>query len=134
MITTLEAVDGVFGILQASLLSSAISGKIYKHRRPLGSQQEDVVIGALPITGDQLQRGVLNVNLHVPGLKISTPVGQDLQPDNVRMKELAGIAVGVLTDVWKDDYHFTVQQQTLIADGEDFYINIRINFFNVNLN
>jgi hypothetical protein len=135
MKTTLDLVDIIWSAVNASALKAAINGGVYKHKRVLNSTKEDVVINALPITAEQIQNGIVNVNIHVPNLKVQTAAGVDDQPNHTRLKALATIAVGVLEDTWADEYNFDVQQQILIEDKEanDYYINIRLEFFNVNI-
>lgn len=136
MMTTLDLVDIVWQKLNTSPLKTAITGGLYKHRRPAGSQNEDVVINSLPINNVQLQTGIANVNIHVPNLTIEVNGVQDSkQPNSQRLKELAEMAIEALSDVWADDYNYDVQQQMLLEDEEagDHYINLRIEFFNINI-
>lgn len=136
MITTLDILDIVWNRLDGSQLKTAIIGGLYKHRRPAGSQKEDVVINSLSINNLQLQSAIVNVNIHVPNITIEVNGVQDSsQPNFTRLQELAAIAVEVLSEVWADDYNYDVQQQVLLEDEEagDHYINIRIEFFNINI-
>lgn len=135
MMTTLDLVDIVWQRVNGSLLKTEISGGVFKHRRPAGGQNEDVVINSLPINGLQLQSAIINVNIHVPNILINVNGVQDnSQPNHIRLQELAAMATTVLSDVWADDYNYDVQQQTMIEDVEagDNYINIRLEFFNIN--
>lgn len=136
MMTTLEAVNIVWRILNDSALKNALSGSIYKLKRPLNSAKEDVVVNSLPINSEQLQYGVINVNLHVPNLVITANGAQDYtQPDFVRLKELSATAIPLLTDVWDDGWHFDVQQHTVIEEAEvnEHFVNIRLEFYAVNI-
>lgn len=136
MKSTLDLVDIVWQQLQTGALKAAITGDIHKHRRPANSQTEDVVINSLPISFQQMQEAIVNVNIHVPNLSIAVNGSIDnTQPDHARLQTLTTLAVADLTDTWGDEYNFDVQQQILIEDKEakDFYINIRLEFFNVNI-
>lgn len=136
MITTLDAVDIVYQKLKSGALPGVISGGLYKQTRPTNSESEDVVINSLPINSEQLQEGVLNVNIHVPNLVISVNGIQDTsQPDFARLKTLTALAVAELTDVWGDEAHYTVQQQALFSEDEfkDHYSNIRLEFYSANI-
>jgi hypothetical protein len=135
MITTLDLVNIIWQRLNGSQLKTTITGGVYK-KRPAGSQTEDVVINCLPINNLDLQTAIVNVNIHVPNITIQVGTVQDsTQPNFERLQELAAIAIAVLTDVWAGDYNYDVQQQTMIEDEEagDHYINIRIEFFNINI-
>lgn len=136
MKTTLNLVDILWQRINASPLKTAVTGGVYKHRRPTASQKEDVVINCLPINNEQLQQGIANVNIHVPNKAIAVNGIQDnTQPDHERLSELTELAITSLTDVWQDDYQFDIEQQQFFADEEagDHYINLRIEFFNINI-
>ncbi|WP_343302849.1 hypothetical protein AAHN97_14990 [Chitinophaga niabensis] len=138
MRTSFTAVDIVWTRLKTSPLSAAISGGIYKHGRPLNSGKEDCVVNSLPISGAQLQEGVLNVNIHVPNIVIVSEGNQDAtQPNSPRLDELTRIAIDRLTDAWEEsgDVNFTIEQQVLIQEDSinEHYSNIRLTFFSVNV-
>ncbi|MDO6388998.1 hypothetical protein Q4E40_02580 [Pontibacter sp. BT731] len=98
----------------------------------MNSQREDVVLNALPMNREQLQRTVLNVNLHVPNLKLGTDT---TQPNAKRLKELTTIASDLIEEVWGPGYQFNVQQDTVFPDGAgSHYVNIRVEFRAINLN
>ncbi|RPE05554.1 hypothetical protein EGT74_24535 [Chitinophaga lutea] len=137
MRTTLDVVDIVWQWLNASPLKAAITGGIYKYR-PQNSTSEDVVINSLPITGEQVQEGVVNVNIHVPNPILNSNGTQDQsQANHPRLKELASIAVESLTDIWVEsaEVNFTVQNQMVFPepDNNEHYVNIRLSFISVNL-
>lgn len=136
MKTTLKLIDILWQRLNGSPLATALTGGIYKHQRPINSREEDVVINCLPINNEQLQQAIANVNIHVPNLVLSSNGAQDdTQPNHVRLDELTDLAIERLTDVWAEDYNFDIEQQVLFSDSEakDHYINIRIEFNNINL-
>lgn len=140
MKTTLDLVDITWKHINASPLKEAISGGVYKFKRPTNSEAEDVVINSLPITNGQLQQAVVNVNVFVPN-KVQSIGGyqDDEQPDTKRLKLLAELATSDLVDVWEpeDSYgvNYDVQQQTVIQDDDSkqYYINIRLQFYSVNI-
>jgi hypothetical protein len=136
MKTTLDLVDVVYGVLKVSSLKGSISGKVYEYQRPVNSNVEDVVINSLPITNQQLQQAIVNVNVFVPNLAVEETGDISRQvPDVTRLKTLAGLAVQELTDGISGDYTWDVQQQTLIQEEESgqHFINIRIQFFVSNI-
>ncbi|MEO6610745.1 MAG: hypothetical protein ABIT05_01390 [Chitinophagaceae bacterium] len=137
MKTTLDLIDILWTLINGSALKTALvsGGGIYKHERPLNSNNEDVVINSLPIINQDLQVAICNVNIHVPDKTINVTGGQQIVADHVRLKALSTVAVGVLDKNWGDDYNFSVQQQTVMADETpgSHFINIRIEFFNINI-
>lgn len=135
MTTTEDIIDILFARANAGPVKDAITGTVCKRRRDAGSTKEDVVINCLPANAEQLQNVIANVNIHVPDLVVNSGGMQQKQPNSVRLKQLAGIAVSHFTDVWTDEYNYTVQQQVVFEDREagDHYINLRIEFFIENL-
>lgn len=135
--TPFDAIDIIWQKLHAS--SIAVSGGIYKLSRPLNSAKEDIVVNSITLNADQLQEGVLNVNIHVPNLTLEIGgVTDNSQPNFSRLKALTDTVVGILIDQWADDgsYNFSVQQPgNPIAEPDinQHYSNIRIEFFSVNL-
>jgi hypothetical protein len=136
MKTTLDLVDVVYNELKSGPLKTAINGGVYKYTRPLNSSLEDVVINSLPITNEQLQQAIVNVNVFVPNQDLSIGGTQNNTADHVRLKTLAALAVEELKDNISGDYTWDVQQQTVIQDDESdsYYINIRLQFYVSNIN
>lgn len=134
MITTLEIENIIFLHLRDSALADEITGKVYKRSRPPQSNVEDVVINCLPVNNAQLQAAVVNVNIHVPNIKVQAGNFTDgAHPNHPRMLELANIARGILDEQWGDDYSFRVQQQNVFEDEADHYVNFRVDFNSINL-
>jgi hypothetical protein len=134
MKTTLDTNNVLFEALKNSSLKSAITGKVYKGKRPINSNTEDVVINSLPITNEQLQRSVSNVNIFVPDINVSGSA-IDKVPNYVRLKQLMVFAESDLSAGISGEFLWSIQQQTVIEDNESdsHYVNIRIDFFVSNI-
>lgn len=136
MISTLEIIDKLYLQLNVADVKTAISGGVYKEKRPINSTKEDVVIGCLPTNNLQLQTTVANVNIHVPNLVLNTNGIQDnTQPDFARLRTLTTLLIAKLKDQWAADYWFDVQQQNTFSEEElnEHYSNIRVNFYSLNI-
>lgn len=137
MKTTLEIVDIIYKYLDESSLKPTITGQIYKNDRPVNSRLEDVVINSLPINNEQLQEGVINVNIFVSNQvhKIND-VQDDTQANHPRLKQLSALACGILKDVFLviSDCGFDIQQQNMLPDetAKEHFINIRLKYYGVN--
>ena len=133
--SALDVVDILWKKLDNSPVSSAITGKIAKFSRPLNSDKIDVVINSLSGIGSEvIAEGIFNVNVHVPNLKqaIGSTIDQS-QPDTVTLKSITRKVIDALTDVWGDDYNFTVQQDTgVYVEEKSSYNNLRIEFNSLN--
>ncbi|HEY4207982.1 MAG TPA: hypothetical protein VGM31_14260 [Puia sp.] len=137
MRTTLDIVDILWSRLSESNLKDAITGGIYKHIGPVNSTKEDIVINSLPIVNLDLQTAVANVNIFVPNPTQNLNGVQDnSQPNGARLKELGAVAMEILAAQYGADYSFDVQQSVTLPDeaSGSWYINIRVNFYSINLN
>lgn len=141
MITSGEVLNILYHILNDSVLSQMITGIICR-KRPVDSNKEDIVINSLGMPNLQLQTGVINVNIHVPNIQLSSGPNQDVTQGNYpRMTELSKIAVSILDDYYSPDgmYSFSVQQEGIFEDADDdaatpdHYVNIRliVNYVNI---
>lgn len=128
MKTTSDVIDLAYSIVYESSLRTEITGVIYKRKRRLNSELEDIVINSLPLGNLDVQQGVINVNIHVPDLKLPTnPV--DFQPDTARLKELGSIGANLFKKLYKDDYLFEVENENVIQDDHDHFVNLRVSFY-----
>lgn len=136
MKTTFDLEDILFQSLNNSSLKTAITGSVCKGKRPMNSTKEDVVIKSLPVNNLPLQNAIVNVNVYVPNKAQSiNGVQDDSQPDTKRLKQLAELAVPLLCNQWQDDLSYDVQQQVMYDDAEtkSHFINIRVEFFSINI-
>lgn len=134
MKSNLNAIDTVFSILNSSPLKNLISGRVAKNVRPTNSVSEDIVINALPVNNSQLQRGIINVNIHVPNMIINTGgITDRATPDHNRLSQLTEMAIPVLKDVWGSDWDIDIEQINLIREETSSFNNIRIIYQAINV-
>lgn len=131
MKTTYAAIDELYNYIVNvnPALKNAINGQIYKYERPIDSVKEDVVINALPIDNEQLQYGILNLNIFVKDIQqtINGKVNWFLNEEKIQ--QLAEIAQGMfVNDLWIGQYSFTIQQ---IVPGDDEEANVGIANFRI---
>ena len=134
MKTPVKLTQDVFSMIDVPAVKNSISGSVYPGKRPDGSRKEDVVVNCLPVTGDQLQKGVVNVNIHVPNLQITISGQADnSQPDLKRIQEIFEVIEPIIDDAIKNDTDISIQQAILIEEGNEHYLNIRLLTHTVNL-
>lgn len=98
MINTLEAFEEIITLLIQGGVKTAISG-VVDVIRPINSEKEDVIVGTLPLTFDQLQDCTVNINIHVPNLKIKkNGIDTNDTPDRPRLKALLNIVYPSLNE------------------------------------
>ncbi|RYF48653.1 MAG: hypothetical protein EOO39_46655 [Cytophagaceae bacterium] len=107
-------------------LRKAITGKVYKNKRPVGSKGEDVVINGLPLSGTQFQLSAAIVNIYVP----DKDQGTELVQDDARLAELTQLAMTYLTEGAGSGYGFFFANQQDFDEPEtgSHYSSIRITF------
>jgi hypothetical protein len=65
-LTGQQVEDDIYALLKSSSLASLIGGKVYKHgMRPRGSAAEDAVVKFVTGLDDDVQTGVVVVNIYV---------------------------------------------------------------------
>ena len=130
MKTQFDQIATLYAILNDSSLKIAISGGLYKLRRPVNSSQEDVVINSLSIGEGNLQRGIVNVNIHVPDLVVKLNGEVQNQPNIKRLGELSSLAHDILAEVSTSTYSIFIQSSTIIEERaiNAHFQNIRLIF------
>lgn len=126
MKTTGTAIDEVVAVIFNSCLRTAITGSIAR-RRPPNSDKEDIIVNSLGLSFSQIQRGIVNVNIHVPNIDFTANGVTDTEyPNYVRLKELTEIAIPVLKNYIGKGFYFQVQQQLDIKEAKSSFSNIRL--------
>ena len=127
-----EVITDLYKYVKASPIA-AITPNIFKKARPLNFNGECIIINALPITFDQVQEGVVNLNYIVPNLRIGSNPIDATQPNSVRLDAGEKVIAEVLKGVWEmNGYTFWVLQSTQM-DGEpltEWFVNFRIQYRN----
>jgi hypothetical protein len=123
--------DGIlFRTLNASgELRAAISGGIYtESERPDNSEQEDITVNTITVTGNMPQRGTSNVNIHVPDLKLNISGQQQRKINRARLQEITNMVVSILETAKVEGLAFWISNETVIKEPEIYqhYANLRI--------
>jgi hypothetical protein len=128
MKTAPEVIDILFDLLK----NVPVSGSVRKLKRDVNSTKEDIVINALPVTGNMIQRGTLNVNIHVPDLTVNMGGQVQSHPDFTRLTELARTVTDILKDFYHETYNIWIGNQSILDEPNSHYVNLKIEFRNVN--
>lgn len=129
MKTTFDAENVLYAVLTDSNLLTAVTGTLEKWYRT-GEGNEDVVINSLPMSANQTQRCVLNVNVYVADLHLKIGGKMQYQPNMARLHELAIMAVEVLQEGYGEGYNYWLENQHTVEQPEthEHYINLRVDF------
>lgn len=127
--TEFDAKQWILELINASPLKAFVSGKVYKNRRPSGSQLEDVVINAIVMDNRFLQDGAFNINCYVPYKKTTIDNIVNYLPNEERSKLITDVAYPVFDNVFKEKFNLTIVRVEVIEVDEEkaSYVNFRIN-------
>lgn len=130
MKTTLDLQTILFQKIKGSSLENAITGGIYKGKRPQNSLLEDIVINAITIDTETLQTGVTNVNIYVRDQEVNVDGTIQQLPDSIRLNALMALAFPLLESVYGPSYNFFIEGQGVYEESEinQHFINLRIRF------
>lgn len=131
MKTAIQMAQDVYRLINVDLIKNIITGRINLFERPKNSNNQDVVVGTLALTSDQLQVGVVNVNLHFPNLNVTIDGSvDDTQPDIGNMIAVGNVIISLLKDVNGYDFKLGVSFPGIPIRDVDgtWFLNIRINY------
>lgn len=120
MAKTSKQIQGdIYRLLKNSTLCAAISGGVYRQgSRPRDSRKEDAVVIFTTGTADQIQEGVVTVNIFAPDID---PYGNGvLVEDGKRLEEVERLAQEWVDDIAANvaDYDFSLRQ-TICTQAEE---------------
>ena len=115
---TSKRVQGdIYRLLKRSSLAASLSGQVYRQgMRPRDSRQEDAVVIFTTGLPDQVQSGVVTVNIFVPDVEgVGTGV---LEEDGKRCEEIEAAAAAWVKTLTADKscYRDTPQQEIYTED------------------
>lgn len=134
MAKTGHQIEGdVFRLLKASPLCAMISGKVYRQgTRPRDSKKEDVVVIFTGGLTEQIQSGVVTINIYVPD-KTPNKNGVYLE-DGARAEVLETAAQAWVESLASHPYYDFSLQKTIYTDDEpeihQHFIVIKLKFNN----
>jgi len=119
----------VFSILRGSLLATTIKGSIFREgMRPNGAKTEDAIVSFVAGLDDQIQTGVVNVNIYVPDIANGSAVPVK---NGSRCQELEILSNNIIQSLIPGEYRFKLGAtiQTYKAEGIDqHFVNCKIKF------
>jgi hypothetical protein len=109
----------VIELLQNGQLPGLVNGKIYRNGyRPRGSRQEDIIVTFTAGLSEQIQTGIVTINIYVPDIE----TGNGVMVENGRRCEELEIAANEWVESLTaavSDYRFALQQTVYTAHDID---------------
>ena len=128
-----KATMDVFAVLRDAgvKLATNMTGAIYPVNRPVNSEKEDVVINTLVLNAIQAQEGIINVNVHVPNLILTS---DNTQPNRTRLNAIGNACVDALDYFHGSGFNLRVENPGLIMQDKDkWFMNIRVRYESIRL-
>lgn len=129
--TALDVRTELYKILNASnALKIAITGKIYKGIRPTNSKLEDVAVNTLVLGTGSRQRGVANINIHVPDIEAGPVGAKYFAPNETRLNQLTNIIKPLIEEGDGPDFSYWIEGTNVFQEPEidQHYMNFRLAF------
>jgi len=127
MKTTIDINDILYPIINVASVKTTIDGGVYRNKKPLNSELQDVII--LPLSnyvGDEIMNeATFMVNCYTKNFTNGTP-------DITRLRAIVNAVVAVIEayNNTSNYYVFEITSQLLLQDTDQIsmsYINIRLN-------
>ena len=129
--TTSDAINDVIDLIKASELLSVVNGSIYKSQnRPIGSENEDIVVNCIASTHAQFQEFSVNVNIFVPRIEGD---GENVHlQDTARIAEISAalnaFAEGAVSDEYRIECANAVNYDEVPQINQD-YVNVTLRLY-----
>ena len=129
MKTTFDISDILYPIINVTSVTGTIDGRVYRDKKPLNSELQDIVI--IPLTnynGDEIiQFPVYMVNCFCKNFDNGLP-------NITKLKTITDAVIKVIEDysATSNYYVFEITNQTLMQDTDQIsmsYVNLRINCY-----
>ena len=129
--TDIDIKDLLWSWIYESALAAEITGEVYKDKRPLNSDKEDVVIAVIGRNADsQIQEAIVNVNVYVADKRR----GKEAVEDTARLRALANTSATLFEYAHFGDWICELDSQEVMeAGGIDWHIinnRLRLRFSN----
>lgn len=128
--TDIDIKDAIYGWIATTDLATEITGEIYKDKRPLNSDKEDVLIAVIGRDARQIQEAIVNVNVYVKDERR----GQEAIEDIPRLRMLCSLCANLFEYSHFGDWICELDsQETMEAGGIDWHIinnRLRLRFSN----
>ena len=129
--TSFDILDLIFPILNVANITSLISGEVYRTRRPVNSDSQDITISVLSIvdTNDVIQEAIVNINIFIENIRSDDYAGL---PNESKLKTVADAVITELESYAETStyFNFDIIWMNLLPDEDnkkDSYYNIRLN-------
>ena len=118
--TDIDIKDLLWSWINASALASAITGKVYKDKRPLNSEKEDAIISVIGRDANpQIQEAIVNVNVYVADKRR----GYEPIEDTTRLRTLSTTCANLFEYQHFGDWIVELDSQEVMEAGDiDYHI------------
>lgn len=140
MKTAIEQVEDVFGLLNVPSVTGLLGdGQLIRFKRPTRSKECDIVVNSLSLSNRPLQKGTINVNIHVPSSEHAryNGIADAEQPNIPKMIALQNVVIPILEANYTGlDFHIDLENCSEPMQDADktWYLNLRVNYYSFSNN
>lgn len=129
MKTSFDINNILYPIINVSSVTNTIDGRVYRNKKPLNSELQDIVV--IPLSnynGDEIiQEATFMVNCYCKNFNNGTP-------DISKLKTITGAVIAVIEayNATSNYYIFDITNQTVMQDTDQInlsFVNLRINCY-----
>lgn len=128
MVDTLQLTDYIFSLVRQSGLTT------FKLRSPNNQKGTFIVVNPLALVGRLNQEAVVNVNVYADNLKLNIGGKDDQsQPNLTELSRAINLVLPYIEDNdWKNNVLVNIERSQPIYEETQTFINIRINYRQIN--
>lgn len=123
MVTTFELKSIVYNLVKASTFKTILNGDIYIDERPLNSDKNDIVIGALSIPNEVLMPSTVLINIYAKNIKSGTTDVPNLAVLNNATKLIMPLVDDIYLEI-KKTYLEIEYQRDYKVDGANERVSV----------
>lgn len=125
MKSSIDILTNLYNLLKVPAVTNMISGKIYIGNVPDVSQLEDISINTLANSNEYLQKGFININIHVKEIESG-------RANLAKFKQIIDAIIPLVKDTQTQDVYFQIDDDKGIFKDQDkdsmFFYNLRLTF------
>lgn len=131
-----DMVEDVFTLINVPQIVSVIDGKIYQWLRPQNENKTDIVVSALFLLNEYIQRGVVNIRVHSPNQILNLPNKQEIdntQPNQIEFARVSELVMPLLDGQHRSTFYTEINTPTQLFRQKDgsWVAAIKLNYYSI---
>ncbi|MBB6109713.1 hypothetical protein SAMN05421821_105131 [Mucilaginibacter lappiensis] len=133
-----DMINDVRSLINVPAVLSLIDGKIYPGTRPIGrTNKVDIVVNALGVNNNQLQKGTANINIYAPGIR-TTQEDNSVQylPDYAKLNAIVKVVTPLVESQFRATFNTKVTDPgTPLQDADgNWLVSMQLSYQSIQTN